>query len=314
MKRLDDILSGARRILVTGHVRPDGDCVGACLAVRAYAAAAVPEAQVDVCLEPFSPTFDFLKGSGDVIAAPEGEYDLALVLDASSFDRITESAVPAFRAADRTFCIDHHVTNTLFAQETHVEAEASSTCEVLFGLMREDLIDAEIARCLYLGIVHDTGVFKHSNTGERTMRIAGRLISLGAVPARIIDDTFYAKTFVQNRLLGRALVRAQLFCDGAIICSWISKEDLDREGAGSQDIEGIIDQLRVTQGTRIAVFLYELALNEWKVSLRANDTVDVAAVAAEFGGGGHVKAAGCSLSGSLNDCANTLLKRLAQEV
>lgn len=310
MKRLEELLDGTGSVLITGHVRPDGDCVGACLAARAYILRVRPETAVTVCLEPFPSSFGFLPGSETAVPAVSGPFDLALALDASSYDRMTEGVREAFDGARRTFCIDHHITNTHFAQESLVAADASSTCEVLFGLMDERLVTKEIADCLYLGIVHDTGVFKHSNTSEATMRAAGRLISLGAVPSRIIDDTFYRKTFTQNRLLGRALLQAETAFDGTLVLSHISWEDLRTEGAGSQDVEGIIDQLRVTAGCRTAAFLYELSPGSWKVSLRSNDETDVAAAASVFGGGGHKKAAGCSLEGSLAEVREKLTEAL----
>lgn len=312
MTRLDEILAGAGSLLITGHVRPDGDCVGACLAAAAYAASLDPDRKITVCLEPFPDSFGFLPGAGAAVRETSDDFDLALALDASTFERLTPPVRDAFQRAKRSFCIDHHVTNTRFAQETYVESDASSTCEVLFYLMEEKRITQEIASALYLGIVHDTGVFKHSNTTERTMRAAGRLVTLGAQPSHIIDETFYRKSFRQNRLLGQALLQAQLEREGQIIHSYISLQQLLAEGGNSQDIEGIIDQLRVTGGVRVAVFLYELEPGQWKASLRSNDETDVSAVCAVFGGGGHVRAAGCSLTGTLAQVREKLLEAVGQ--
>lgn len=314
MKRLEEVLEGVKTLLITGHVRPDGDCVGSCLAVKNYVERVCPEVRVTVCLEPFSKDFAFLKGAEQVVKEVSGPFDLALSLDASSRDRLCEGVSEAFDSAVRRVCIDHHVTNTGYADESHVEAEASSTCEVLFGLMDESVLTREVAECLYLGMVHDTGVFKHSNTKERTMAAAGRLISLGARPDQIIDETFYKKTFLQNRALGKALCRAELFLQGKVIGSYLTRKDMEAIGVSSRDLDGIIDQLRVTEGTECAVFLYELEPGVFKASLRANGSVDVSRAAFSFGGGGHVKAAGCQLSGTPEEVLSKLLTELSKQL
>ena len=168
-------------------------------------------------------------------------------MDASSRDRLSEGVLPAFEKAGKTACIDHHITNTGYTDITFVKPEASSTCEVLCGLLEDSYITKETAECLYLGIVHDTGVFKHSNTTEHTMKEAGRMISFGARPEVIIDDTFYKKTFLQNKILGKALERAELYLDGSVIASFLSLEEMEEFGLSGKDLDGIIDQLRVTE-------------------------------------------------------------------
>ena len=314
MKRIEEWLNGVSSLLVTGHVRPDGDCVGACLGIKNYLEAAVPELNVTVCLEEFSPNFRFLRGADDVVAETDASYDLCLVMDASSRDRLSEGVLPAFEKAGKTACIDHHITNTGYTDITFVKPEASSTCEVLCGLLEDSYITKETAECLYLGIVHDTGVFKHSNTTEHTMKEAGRMISFGARPEVIIDDTFYKKTFLQNKILGKALERAELYLDGSVIASFLSLEEMEEFGLSGKDLDGIIDQLRVTEGTEAAVFLYELKEMEYKVSLRANGRLDVSRVASAFGGGGHIKAAGCQLTGSPDFILSRLFEELKKQL
>jgi len=187
-----------------------------------------------------------------------------------------------------------------------VVSDSSSTCEVLFDLFDIEKISKATAEALYLGIVHDTGVFKHSNTTEKTMAIAGKLITLGATPNKIIDETFYQKTFVQNQVLGRCLLESILLLDGKIIVSSISKRAQNFYNVAPSDLDGVIDQLRITKGVEAAIFLREDNVQEYKVSMRSNGIVDVSKIAVFFGGGGHILAAGCSMKGSLHDVINNL--------
>ena len=114
----------------------------------------------------------------------------------------------------RTFCVDHHISNQNFADANYIFPEASSTCELVYELIDEEKITKEIAECIYVGIVHDTGVFQYSCTSAKTMNIAGRLMEMGIDFSRIVDKTYYEKTYEQNRILGQALVDSQLFLDG----------------------------------------------------------------------------------------------------
>ena len=211
-------------------------------------------------------------------------------------------------------CVDHHVTNTRYGDVNVVEPDASATCEVLFGLMDEEKISRETAECLYTGIIHDTGVFQYSNTSIRTMEIAGKLMAKGIDFSTIISESFYQKTYVQNQVLGRALLESILFCDGQCIFSVMRKKDMEFYGVTSKDMEGIVEQLRSTAGVECAIFLYEKEFQEFKVSMRSKKKVDVSRVAAYFGGGGHVRAAGCTMNGRIHDVINNLSEHIAKQL
>lgn len=293
MARIDALLGDAEDILILGHVHPDGDCVGSCLGLWNYLKDRYPDRHAEVVLEPFSPSFLFLRGAEEISHVfPQNRHArLCICMDASDIPRLGEGAA-LLEQADRSVCIDHHITNTGFAEENIVRADASSASEVLMDLMDPDAISRETAECLYLGIVHDTGVFKHSNTSEQTMRMAGALLSKGVSSSRIIDDTFYRKTFAQNRVLGKALLQAELLAGGKVIASILTEEEMKSCGADKGDMDGIIDQLRVTEGVEMAVLLYETEPGSFKISLRSNELVDVSRIAARWEGGGHVRAAG----------------------
>ena len=298
---------------MTGHVRPDGDCTGACLGLRSYLKAQDPSRTVDVYLEPAPAVFSFLEGFDGIRLYTEGEYDLCFVLDVSDRERLGANA-DLLDHAERVVCLDHHVTNVGFVPESIIAPEAAATCELLFDRMEEGRIGRAAAECLYIGIVHDTGVFKHSNTTRRTMEVAGALMEKGIDASRLINDTFYAKTYLQNQLLGRALVESIVFCEGQCIVSVISRKTMEFYKASHEDLEGIVDQLRVTAGVECAMFLTETEFRVFKVSLRSNRRVDVSRVAAFFGGGGHVRAAGCTMSGSFYDVVNNLSEQIVLQL
>ena len=140
-----------------------------------------------------------------------------------------------FNGAKKTLCIDHHISNNNFADENIVVPTASSASEVMFSLFDEDKIDYDVACCLYLGIVHDSGVFKYSSTSENTMNIAGKLMSKGIDFQTIIDEGFYSKSYRQNQILGRALLESILFMDGRCIVATISKKMMDFYEIGRED-------------------------------------------------------------------------------
>lgn len=315
MIRLADELKEVSTVAIAGHVRSDGDCCGSCLAVCSYMREHFPEIQVDVYLEMVPPSFRFLPCAEEVKTecVEEKSYDLFLSLDASDKERLGE-AVKYFDTAKRTLCIDHHITNQGFAEKNWVVPDASSTAELVYRILEEDKISKRTAEAIYLGIVHDTGVFQYSNTSEQTLQIAGKLISKGVPFSEIIDNTFYKKTYVQNQVLGKALLESILLLDGKCIVSGIRQKDMELYGVGPKDLDGIVSQLRVTEGVEAAIFLYETGDREYKASLRSNGALDVSAICACFGGGGHVKAAGCTMHGTYHDVINNLTLQIEKQL
>ncbi len=295
---LDEQLQGVSTVAIGGHIRPDGDCVGSCLGVYNYISTYFPQIQVDVYLEPIPTIFNFLKNS-DQIKNPgvsyEG-YDLFIALDCGATDRLGNSA-KAFEGAKRTLCIDHHVSNMSFADANLIVPDASSTCELVYGVLPEERITKEIAECLYTGMVHDTGVFQYSCTGRSTMEIAGKLMDLGIDYPGIVDRTFYEKTYNQNRILGYALVNAKLYPEQQCIAAVITKEVMEEFDVLPKHLDGIVSQLRVTKDVEVAIFLYELHDGSFKASTRCKgDVVDLSKLAVIYGGGGHKKAAGFTVT------------------
>ena len=315
MIRLKNELANVKTVAISGHIRPDGDCIGSCLGVWNYIQDNYPDIQADVYLEQIVSKFRFLKGA-DLVktdCSEERNYDLFISLDASDRERLGE-AVKYLDTAKRSVCVDHHITNPGFADENWIVADASSASELAWEIMEEEKISKNAAEALYMGIAHDTGVFQYSNTSPKTMQIAGSLIAKGINFSQIVDNTFYKKTYIQNQILGRALVESILLLDGRIIVGRVRQKDMEFYGAIPADLDGIVSQLRVTDGVEVAIFLYETGNHQYKVSLRSNGPVDVSAVCAYFGGGGHVKAAGCTMYGTVYDVINNLTLHIEKQL
>ena len=307
----------AKTIGISGHIRPDGDCVGSCMGLYLYLKKVCPGARIQVMIEKPADIFSCISGveeiSSDFRPVTES-FDVYIVLD-SEKSRIGE-AERFFEQAKKRINIDHHISNAAGSGDVnYVVPQASSTSELVYDVIEDkSAMDVDIAKALYIGIIHDTGVFQYSNTSPKTMKVAADLISYGFDFSELIDKTFYEKTYVQNQILGRALLESFLFMDGRCIVSMIDKKTMAFYNADSNDLEGIVSQLRSTKGVECAIFLYQTDTLEYKVSLRSNGGVDVARVAAFFGGGGHVRAAGVTMQGTFYDIVNNLSLQIEKQL
>ena len=312
MSFLEDQIMQSRTIAITGHTRPDGDCVGACMGLYNYIVENYPEIRVDIFLEPIAGSYKLIKRT-DEIRQPEGRpeaYDLFICLDNSQKDRMTKGMEVYFDAAAATINVDHHISNTRFAQTNHVVAEASSASEVLYDLLDPEKITLSVAEALYMGIICDSGVFKYASTSEHTMQIAGRLMHLGVDSGRLIDEVFYERTYVQAQLLGQALLNSVRLFEGRCIYTVISREMFRKFQARPDDLEGIVEQLRLTKGVEAAILISETEEGTSKFSFRSKRYMDVNKVAALCGGGGHIRAAGCTVHGDWNESLKIFLEAI----
>ncbi len=313
--KIDQLVQSAKTIGISGHIRPDGDCIGSCMGLYLYIKKNYPKIRCDVFLETIPPEYRFIKDIEVVRSDFQTDiesYDIFFVLDCSK-DR-TGDAEKYFDAAAKTVNIDHHVSNKGSGDENYIVPTASSACELIYDVIDPDKIDIEIAKSLYMGMVTDTGVFKYNNTSPKTMKTAAELISYGFDFGSLIDHVFYEKTYIQNQILGRALLESIMLMDGRCIVSVVSKQTMEFYGVSSNDLDGIVNQLLLTIGVDCAIFMYELAPLEYKVSLRSNGAVNVAEVAEMFSGGGHVRAAGCTVSGTSHDVINNITKYIHKQL
>ena len=313
MNKLLELIENAKNIAITGHVSPDGDCTGSTLALYNYITESFEGKQVRVCLEKPSIKFSYMNGFDLISEDPFSEADLLVTLDASDKERLGSRGV-MLDTAKESICIDHHVTNTNFAKFNIVEDFRSSTCELLYTLLDYNKISVNTAVCLYTGIVHDSGVFKYQSTTRQTMEIAGALIDKGFDFTKIIDDTYFKKNFNATRLLGLVLTNAKLIFDGKCCYGLLDYDTWTGYIDDKKKMDGIIDNLRNIDGVEIALFMYETAKDEHKVSLRSINA-DVSAIATALGGGGHMRAAGATVYGKADELLeNTILPMIKKEL
>lgn len=316
MNSLEEQLAGVRSVAIAGHVKPDGDCVGSCLATYNYIKEYHPQIQAHLYLEPIPNLFKFLTRAEEIISEPDhtAQYDLMIVQDCGDIGRLGKAA-SLVRHAQRVICIDHHISNTGFGDDSYIFPKASSTSELIFDLMEKERITRQIAECIYVGMIHDTGLFQYSCTSPKTMRIAAFLMETGINFTEIVDKTYVQKTFEQNQILARALEKSRLHLDGACISSVITKEDMEACHVLPKHLEGIVSQLRSTKGVEAAVFFYPKDETEYKISFRsASDAVNVAEIAMQYGGGGHIRAAGASTKLEPEDCLKQILELIRQQL
>lgn len=308
-------LNEAKKIVILGHVRPDGDCLGSTLALFGYIRTNFPGKEVRIYLEQPVEKFSYLDGFHAIRTVPDTDFraDLAVALDVSDHSRLGDFSI-LFDCAKQTFNVDHHVTNPHFAMETVCIPEASSSCEVLYGLLEEEKIDIRTASCLYTGIITDSGVFKYAQTSLKTMQIAGALMEKGIPFGEIIDRAYYRKTFVQNQILGKALAKAESHLGGKLICSVITLRDREEFSATAMDLDGIAEQLRLTEGAECAMLVGETEPGVFKLSLRSVHDVDVSKIASSYGGGGHIRAAGCTVTKNPEGIIREVCEKISEQL
>lgn len=317
MIRITEEVRNAGSIAVGGHIRPDGDCVGSVMGLYLYLKKELPEAEIDVYLEKPAEIFDCISHIEDIKSefnnVDTGKiYDVFIVLDCAD-DRLGEVRA-LYEKARKKINIDHHFSNPGCGDVRIVEPERSSTAELLYDLMDPAAVDEEIARALYIGIIHDTGVLRYSNTAPHTLQVVSELIKFGFDFSKIIDDTFYEKTYVQTQIMGRAILESVRFMHDKCIVSMVSRRMMDFYQVTPQDLDGIVNQLLAVKGVECAIFMYEIRTLEYKISMRSKGRVDVAGVAMRFGGGGHVRAAGCTMNGTYHDNINNLAIGIAEQL
>lgn len=312
---IEEILSKASSVAIFGHVRPDGDCIGSCLGLYNYIADNFPNVQAQVFAEAFPPSYNFLNGADKILHEYDGrDVDLAFLMDTPSFERCGANGVECLKKAKFTCNIDHHISNPQnLCTVNFVEPSASSASEVLYFLLDSNKVSKNTANSMYLGIVHDTGAFKFSCTSKRTMTAVGDFIDKGCDFAKIINDTYYTRSYKATLITGLAMEKCKLGLDGKVVYSYVTPEDMQRFDVTPMDLGSVVDTIREVSETEVALFMYPVN-GQYKISLRSNYIVDVNKIAGTFGGGGHAKAAGASTSEHPDVVIPKILKLIEAEL
>lgn len=306
-------LKGAKSVAIAGHIRPDGDCVGSSMALYLYIKKNMPECDTHIYLETPSDIFKCIKDI-DAIESAEGverEFDAFVVVDCSK-DR-TGAAEHLYDMAKKTINIDHHITNKGNSDVNYIVPEASSASELVYDTLDSDKIDVDIAKALYIGIIHDTGVLQYSSVSPKTMMVVSNLIGFGFDFPSIIEETFYEKNEAQTRIMGEVLRNCELKSNGRISVGCVSLKKAEEFGTHNKDYDGIVNRLKYMKGVDVGIFIYEMPDNMCKVSLRSGDKIDVSKVSFAFGGGGHKKAAGVTMEGSIEEIIEKLIVEIEKQ-
>ncbi len=305
-------LLGAESVVVCGHVNPDGDSVGSTLAITMALRAAGVSATPTLADDRGAPvTYAFLPGLDMYRPVSELEPpDVFVAIDAPNLSRLGVAADLA-RAARTLIVVDHHPDNTMFGHVNVVDPQAAAVGQVLCGLLPALGVETtpEMAMCLYVGIMTDTGRFSYGNTSASVLRDAASLVDSGADPFRAYEAVYEARSAAYLRLLGLTLSRISHANGGRVAYSWISDDDLTVTGTLPEETEDLVDVVRTVADVDAVVMVKVLA-SETRLSLRAKGSFDVGAAARALGGGGHDAAAGASVPGGLEDALAAVLPLL----
>ena len=288
-------ISGANRIGVVGHVRPDGDALGSMIAIALGARAAGKEAVASFGL-PFVLGSEFRFLDQSVLVPPSefpGDLDLAIVCDTGVLDRVG-SVAQAVTSARRLLVIDHHLTPGTIGDVRVVDPEAAATTQLVFELLNRLgwEITRPIAEALYTGLVTDTGRFQYSSTSPAVHRMAADLLDAGVKPTPIGQALYEENTFGYFSVVSKVLGGAKLDEEAGLVWAVLRQGDIADAGVGWEDADQLIDLVRLAREAGVACLLKEVQPGTLKGSLRSRGEIDVAEIAQAFGGGGHHNAAG----------------------
>ncbi len=295
---LDNIIEEidkAKNIVILTHEMPDGDAIGSSLAL--YTGLKQLGKDVDVVIPEYSKTFEFLPNSSKIQKEGRTEtYDLAIALDSGDIKRLNGFA-KYFEDANTKISIDHHSSNTMFADYNFVNPTAPACAQILVIVLEAlgVIIDKEIGTCLLTGIITDTGGFKYKGVTAETFEFVAELLNRGVNVSDVYKKVLQTISKTRFELTRIALNRLEFFEDGKLTFTYITKEDEQKVGAGNNDHDGIVEMGRDIEGVEVSIFLRETD-NGYKISLRSNEYVNVSDICLMFSGGGHIRAAGGNIN------------------
>jgi bifunctional oligoribonuclease and PAP phosphatase NrnA len=311
------LLRGAQRVTAICHENPDADTLGAAIAIAIAAERMGKRAEV-VSGDPPPPFLAFLPRIEQVRRAPALEPDVAVVVDAGDLARTgsvaTDHADWLTRA--RIANIDHHVSNPGFGHANWVDPSAAATCEMV-ALMLPELgvaLEVELATALLAGIVQDTHTFAHPNATPRTLRVAASLVEAGADLSQINRAVYADKPFSTLALWGMILAGIGQRCDGRIVFASMTTQMLKETGESPTASEGFVDLLASTKAADITVLFKQADEESTRVSVRTTERADAVAITKAFGGGGHARAAGCTVTAALDEARERVLAECEREL
>ena len=299
--------------ILTSHINSDGDGIAGCMALKNLLR--IMGKKAAIVLQDVPVHYEYLEGWKDLqqaTDAPRARAPFAVVLDSPSLDRIGD-VQHYLDENTRILSIDHHPGNEMFGTVNLVSSDVSSSCELVYHLTVETglQIDASMAELLYLGILFDTGGFRYTLTTPTTFEVAAELVRCGARLDIVADRLFSNKSYASVKLLGRAIDSLELHGEGRVAVLHLSHEDMS---SGDPEEVEVVNYGLLVSGVEVALLLKEQEPEFFRVSLRARDRVNVSQIAAAFGGGGHAKASGCRMRGSVEKIKQELLEEVRKHL
>jgi len=311
--RVADEIRGRQRFVIASHLRPDGDAIGSQLAM-AFALRALGKDVRIVNHDPAPPQFLVFPGVSDIeIAAQvDGPLDAVIVMESGALTRTGVAGLERGYVVN----IDHHVGNTMYGAINWFDVSAAACGEMVFDLVRALglPISRDIATHIYIAILTDTGSFHFSHMTPRTFEICRQCMEAGIDPSAIARAIYDNNSLAQLKLHGAILNRMELDPSGRLATIVVDQKLAQECGATYDDTEGLINLPLTVKDIQAVVFLKEVALDDWRVSMRSKGDVDINAVAREFGGGGHKNASGCSATGRLSDLKELFQRKILEQV
>ena len=306
-KQIKKLIDENNSILLLTHIRPDGDAVGSVLSLYNYLS--VLKKDVDIVIIDAPTTFDFLPGYNDIKDNTDKHYDLGIVVDCATKERIGQNDDLLSRCK-YTINIDHHVSNTKYGDLNYICGNISSCCQVIYDWFKENEIclSKDICSSLATGMITDTNGFRNNNVDRDTFLMASDLLNYDIDFHKIYELVLFNKSVSKHNLMKIALERLELLHDGKIAFTYLLKEDFEKVGAILGDHEGIVDIGRSIDGVEVSAFIRET--DGFTISLRSTGVVDVNKIANSFGGGGHQMAAGGQIDRSLRETKEIVINEI----
>lgn len=308
------LLNEYANILIFTHMRPDGDAIGSSLALAKALKLKNKSVEV-ICPDLIPSRYSFLPGVDifqSTFQIKKGK-SLAFILDCSDLKRLS-SMEEKVQQLDKIINIDHHVTNEEFGDLNLIDTSAASTGEIIYQILRNGFdLNYEISLCLYVAISSDTGSFKYENTTPKTMEIAAKLLEKGINPFYVSQKIFDEYPVSTILLLRDALATLQF--DGTGKIAWIAIDDgmLRTHQANSAELDGFVNYAKNIESVEVGIMFHHTDNGETKVGFRSK-TIDIASVAQSFGGGGHPRAAGCTVKGQPEEVINNVLESVSRSL
>ena len=310
---LDEILkeiNEAENIVILTHENPDGDAIGSSLGMKLALEKIGKNADIIMSkyarMYSFLPEFETIKGESEI-----KNYDLAISLDCATLKRMDNKEY--FENAKKTIVIDHHGSNNMYGDINYVNPVSPACSEILLVILNyfEIEIDVKIGTCLMTGIITDTGGLQYPSTTADTFEYAAELLRKGVNISEICKKTLQTKTKANFELSKRVMERVELLEDGKVAFSYITTKDMEEVNAEEGDHEGLVNIGREIEGVEVAIFIRQKENDDlYKVSMRTGDKVNASDVCLMFGGGGHPRAAGALIPGTIEQVKEKLLKEV----